>query len=100
MYRKKRIVNTGNVSGSFSPFAEDVRIARPMSYYVNGGVDIDGVSNRPPIPSHFDDAEGVSSGVVDIATDPRVSRLDIADFASYEATEAEKRAAKDISDVD
>lgn len=100
MYPKKRLLNPGVAGGSFNPFCDQVRIARPFSYYVQGGVDLDGVSTRPPLPSHFDDSDGISSGEVDIATDPRISRMDIVDYASSQYSDAERRAAADIADTD
>lgn len=100
MYKKRILVNSGKASGSFNPFCDRVNIAHPVSYYVNGGVDLDGVSDRPPLPAHFDAKEDISSGDIDIATDPRVSRMDIADYASHVYSEVEAKAAEDIAGVD
>ena len=100
MYKKRILVNMGSATGVYNPFCDDVRIARPMSYYVNGGVDVDGVSRRPPLPSHHDTPEEISSGTVDIASDPTVSRMDILDYASQLASDVESRSAEDIADVD
>lgn len=99
MYKKRVLVgSTVCESTVLHPFCkDDSRIARPISYYVNGGVDVDGVSNRPPLPAHFDDAESVSEGVVDISTDSRVSKFDILDYASREATSSSKRAAENLT---
>ena len=98
MYLKKRLLNHGFAScGRFNPFCSETRIARPLSYFVRGGIDLDGVSSRPPLPSVSDTVEDVSSGDVDIATDARVSRLDILDYASQAFTESEKRAAENIA---
>lgn len=98
MYPKKRLLNHGPAScGRFNPFCSETRIARPLSYFVRGGIDLDGVSSRPPLPSVSDSAEDVSSGDVDIATDARVSRLDILDYASQSFTDSEKRAAEKIA---
>ena len=66
-----------------------------MSYYLNGGVDLDGVSTRKPLPDAFDDAESIASGDVDIFTDPTVGKLDLMDMASAMASESESRALKD-----
>ena len=66
-----------------------------MSYYLNGGVDLDGVSTRKPLPNAFDDAESIASGDVDIFTDPTVGKLDLMDMASTMASETESRALKD-----
>lgn len=100
MYKKKILVNSGEASGVYNPFCDDVRIARPVSYYVNGGVDVDGLSDRPSLPPHFDAKEDISTGDIDIATDPRVSRMDIADYASHVYSEVEAKAAEDVADVD
>ena len=66
-----------------------------MSYYLNGGVDLDGVSTRKPLPDAFDDAESIASGDVNIFTDPTVGKLDLMDMASTMASESESRALKD-----
>ena len=66
-----------------------------MSYYLNGGVDLDGVSTRRPLPDAFDDAESIASGDVNIFTDPTVGKLDLMDMASTMASESESRALKD-----
>lgn len=97
MYKKKRIVSVGNSTGSFSPFVEDTRIARPMSYYTKGGVDLNGVSERPPLPPVFDGAEDVAAGTVNVATDARVSKMDIIDMASEIATETAARSASQVT---
>ncbi len=101
---KKRIrpcCSTGEIDKvvNVNPFCDDVRIARPVSYFVKGGIDLDGVSNRPPIPGTSSDADAISDGVVDIATDPTLSRLDIMDYASVAASESEARAAENVADV-
>lgn len=95
MYKKRVIANIGSASGAFNPFVERVSVAHPMSYYVEGGVDLDGVSTRKPLPAAFDDAESLASGGVDIFTDATVSRLDLMDMASVTASESQARALKD-----
>lgn len=98
MYKKRVLLGRSTCDSEvFNPFCDDVRIARPLSYYVNGGVDLDGVSDRPPLPAHFDDAESVVDGVVDISTDPRVSKFDILDYASRLAESSSKRAAEKLT---
>lgn len=79
----------------FNPFVDKITIARPLSYYVNGGVDLDGVSTRKPLPATFDDAESIASGDVNIFTDATVSKLDLMDMASIAASESQARALKD-----
>lgn len=95
MYKKKIIQQAGFASGEFNPFVDRVSVARPVSYYVNGGVDLDGVSTRKPLPAAFSDAESIASGEVDVFTDPVVSKLDLLDMASTMASESEARALKD-----
>lgn len=101
MYKKKKITCSScfsdNPSDSldFNPFVDKVVVARPMSYYLNGGVDLDGISTRKPLPDAFDDAESIASGDVDIFTDPTVGKLDLMDMASTMASESESRALKD-----
>lgn len=98
MYRKKVLLGKCNCGSTFlNPFCDDIRVARPLSYYYDGGVDLDGVSDRPPLPAHFDDAESVADGVVDVSTDARVSKFDLLDYASHEATESAKRAAEKLT---
>lgn len=101
MYKKKKITyppcftEDSFSSREYNPFVDKVVVARPMSYYLNGGVDLDGVSTRKPLPDAFDDAESIASGDVDIFTDPTVGKLDLMDMASTMASESESRALKD-----
>lgn len=101
MYKKKKITyppcfsENSLSSCEYNPFVDKVVVARPMSYYLNGGVDLDGVSTRKPLPDAFDDAESIASGDVDIFTDPTVGKLDLMDMASTMASESESRALKD-----
>lgn len=101
MYKKKKITyppcfsEDSSLPCDYNPFIDKVVVARPMSYYLNGGVDLDGVSTRKPLPDAFDDAESIASGDVDIFTDPTVGKLDLMDMASTMASESESRALKD-----
>ena len=98
MYKKKTLVSrvdSLDASSEFNPFVERVSVARPISYYLNGGVDLDGISNRKPLPAAFDDAESIASGDVNIFTDATVSKLDLMDMASVAASESQARALKD-----
>lgn len=101
MYKKKKITCSSCFSGNpsesldFNPFVDKVTVARPMSYYLNGGIDLDGVSTRKPLPDAFDDAESIASGDVDVFTDPTVGKLDLMDMASTMASKSQARALKD-----
>lgn len=101
MYKKKRITclscfsKDSSLLCDYNPFVDKVVVARPMSYYLNGGVDLQGVSTRKPLPATFDDAESIATGVVNVFTDPTVSKLDLMDMASTMASESESRALKD-----
>lgn len=101
MYKKKKITyppcfsEDSSSPCEYNPFVDKVVVARPMSYYLNGGVDLDGVSTRKPLPDAFDDAESIASGDIDIFTDPTVGKLDLMDMASTMASESESRALKD-----
>lgn len=101
MYKKKKITCSSCFSDNpsksldFNPFVDKVVVARPMSYYLNGGVDLDGISTRKPLPNAFDDAESIASGDVDVFTDPTVGKLDLMDMASTMASESQARALKD-----
>lgn len=101
MYKKKKItyppcISEDSISScEYNPFVDKVVVAHPMSYYLNGGVDLDGISTRKPLPDAFDDAESVASGDVDVFTDPTVSRLDLMDMASTMASESQARALRD-----
>lgn len=101
MYKKKKINCPSCFSGDsissceYNPFVDKVVVAHPMSYYLNGGVDLDGISTRKSLPDAFDDAESVASGDVDVFTDPTVGRLDLMDMASIMASESQARALKD-----
>lgn len=101
MYKKKKItyppcISEDSISScEYNPFVDKVVIARPMSYYLNGGVDLQGISTRKPLPAAFDDAESIASGDVDVFTDPTVGKLDLMDMASTMASESQSRALKD-----
>lgn len=101
MYKKKKITyppcisEDSTSSCEYNPFVDKVVIARPMSFYLNGGVDLDGVSTRKPLPDAFDDAESIASGDINVFTDPTVGKLDLMDMASTMASESESRALKD-----
>lgn len=101
MYKKKKITYPPCISEDsispreYNPFVDKVVVAHPMSYYLNGGVDLDGISTRKPLPDAFDDAESIASGDVDVFTDPTVSRLDLMDMASTMASESQARALRD-----
>lgn len=103
MYKKKKITclpcfsNNPSESLDLNPFVDKVAVARPMSYYLNGGVDLDGVSTRKPLPDAFDDAESIASGDVNVFTDPTVGKLDLMDMASTMASESQSRALKDAA---
>lgn len=101
MYKKKKITYPACISEDsissceYNPFVDKVVVAHPMSYYLNGGVDLNGVSTRKPLPDAFDDAESIASGDVNVFTDPTVGKLDLMDMASTMASESESRALKD-----
>lgn len=101
MYKKKKITyppcfsEDSFSSREYNPFVDKVVVAHPMSYYLNGGVDLDGVSTRKPLPDAFDDAESIASGDINVFTDPTVGKLDLMDMASTMASESESRALKD-----
>lgn len=101
MYKKKKITYPSCFSlelstlCDYNPFADKVVVAHPMSYYLNGGVDLDGISTRKPLPDAFDDAESIASGDVNVFTDPTVGKLDLMDMASTMASESQARALKD-----
>lgn len=101
MYPKKRLINFGRItSGSFAPCVDCQCVARRLSYYVKGGVDLEGISNRPPVEGHFDSPEDISSDTLDITSDPTVSKLDIAEYASMQYVDAAtKRAAEKFTDT-
>lgn len=101
MYPKKRLINSGRIaSGSFAPCVDRQCVARRLSYYIKGGVDLEGISNRPPVEGHFDSPEDISSDSLDITSDPTVSKLDIAEYASMQyADAAAKRSAEKFTDT-
>lgn len=74
------------------PFCDDDRIARSLSYYVSGGVDAG--AKRAPLPQHFDDAESLASGEIDVFTDPRLNRLDVVDIAQNTISDMQEELAK------
>ena len=90
MYKKRQSVNKGSYDVKSNPFCSDVRIHRPLSFYVRGGVDIKGQDMRPPLPSVSDDVD--APGEVNLLTDANYNMLDLAELASVAATESERRA--------
>ena len=100
MYKKRKITCLSCFSEDsssvrdYNPFVDKVVFAHPMSYYLNGGIDLQGISTRKPLPAAFDDAESIASGDVNVFTDPTVSKLDLMDMASTLASESESRALK------
>lgn len=95
MYKKRERVNRGTYSCSSNPFCSDIRLHRPVSFYVRGGVDLQGQDNRPPLPSVADDAD--APGEVNLLTDATVDRLDLMDLAFVAASESERRALEKAS---
>ena len=101
MYKKKKInyspcfSEDSSSSCEYHPFADKVVVAHPMSYYLNGGVDLEGISTRKPLPDAFDDAESIASGDVNVFTDPTVGKLDLMAMASTMAYTSQARALKD-----
>lgn len=101
MYKKKKITyppcfsENSSPSCEYHPFVDKAVVAHPMSYYLNGGVDLDGISTRKPLPDAFDDAESIASGDVNVFTDPTVGKLDLMSLASTMASESQARALKD-----
>lgn len=98
MYKKKNLVSKIDFLDTVSdlnPFTDKIAIAHPLSYYIEGGVDLDGISNRKPLPAAFDDADSIASGDVNVFTDTTVSKLDLMDMASVVASESQARALKD-----
>ena len=100
MYKRKIQVCQGKAPcHECNPFTKgEKRLYRPLSFYVRGGVDLNGDTKRVGPPAHFDDAETIAAGEVDIATDPTNSKLDIVAYAQNQyLKESEKRALKEIS---
>lgn len=65
---------------------------KPFSYYVKGGIDIDGDALRDGDAVTFDDDEHLAPDCgVDATSDPRTSAFDIAEKAGIEAYERYKR---------
>lgn len=101
MYKKKKInyppcfSKDSSSPCEYHPFVDKVVVAHPMSYYLNGGVDLEGISTRKPLPEAFDDAESLASGDVNVFTDPTVGRLDLMALASTMASTSQARALKD-----
>lgn len=68
---------------------------RPFSFYVLGGIDVDGDALNMDAPTSFDDDES-SSGidcVADATSDPRISPFDIVERAGVSAYEKYKAEA-------
>lgn len=101
MYKKKKTTyppcfsEDSSSPCEYHPFVDKVVVAHPMSYYLNGGVDLEGISTRKPLPDAFDDAESIASGDANVFTDPTVGKLDLMALASTMASESQARALKD-----
>lgn len=73
----------------------DRPIYRPFSYYVLGGIDVDGDSLTMNADIGFDDDSEIEAGcAVDGACDPRVSGFDIAEQVGIDAYEKVKEKAQ------
>lgn len=87
MYPKSRL----QVSESTVPFFDGVdlkdrSVYRPFSYYVLGGIDVDGDNLLMSADIDFDPESDIESGCsVDGACDPRVSGFDIAEQVGIDA---------------
>lgn len=101
MYKRIKLIGqtASEPTRVIRPFCKDTVVCRPLSYYVRGGLDLSGSMNRRPVGLTSSSAEDVASGTVDMCTDARISRLDIASMASQYATESQQRSAKEISDT-
>ena len=95
MYKKRQRVNKGSYNSKSNPFCSEVRIYRPLSFYVRGGVDVTGQDMRPPLPSVADDVD--APGEVNLLTDATINQLDLMELASVAATESERRALEKAS---
>lgn len=99
MQRKKSnlgLSSCGSGRSVVRPLCKEDCIARPLSYHVAGGVDVNAISKRPPLPGKFDEADVIASGEVDIFTDPRMNRLDVVDYAQSEISQMQDEIAKTI----
>lgn len=94
MYRKNvNILETTAFPSSFVP--SDHPEYRPFSYYVLGGIDVDGDSLLMNADVGVDSDSDIESGCsVDGSCDPRVSAFDIAEQVGIDAYEKVKEKAQ------
>lgn len=65
-------------TSDYSGYGDDFGIYHPLSYYVLGGVDVDGSELRTDASIMFDDSKDIENGCgVDATCDPRVSYFDV-----------------------
>lgn len=70
-------------------YGDDFGIYHPLSYYVLGGVDVDGSELRTDASIMFDDSKDIESGCgVDATCDPRVSYFDVVEQLGVAAANA------------
>ena len=96
MYIRKPL----RANGSLARLSSDVDLStcrkyRPFSYYVLGGIDLDGDALKDNAQTTFDSPDDIS-GVdcsVDGTSDPRVSAFDIIEKAGVQSYERYKQEA-------
>lgn len=95
MYERKRKINSGDCS--MNNFCEyRVRHHSP-SFYLRGGVEINR-RERLPLQSVPEQSEHISDGTINVLTDPRVSKIDVAVMAA-EASIRSKRSEKQVKEL-
>lgn len=95
----KKVENNEVVTSVPFPVGIDLSarpLYRPFSYYVLGGIDVDGDSLLMNADVGFDPEDEIEAGCsVDGATDPRISGFDIAEQVGIDAYEkVREKAAK------
>ena len=85
MYRNKR--TNDPISAPCSIELKDVPRWHPMSYYIKGGVDVDGDSLNFDADTTFDSDEDLASVSVDGSSDARTSVFDIVEQSGIRAYE-------------
>lgn len=93
MYKKNSllVLPTSCILKSDIDFSERSKY-RPMSYYVQGGIDLDGDALRDGAQTSFDSPDDIAGVdcVAEATSDPRVSALDIIENAGIQAYEKYK----------
>lgn len=95
MYERKHKQHSGECSmNNFCEF--NVRHHSP-SYYLRGGVELNR-KQRLPLQAVPEQSEDIADGTINVMTDPRLSKIDVAVMAS-QASQRSKRSKEKVQQL-